>query len=232
MSDPTQITPGSNPQGPGPSSDATVVSGQGSAASLPRAVGVPTDRSGDRIGEYVLIEKLGTGGFGVVWKAERREPFVQQVALKILRPGMDSEGVLARFELERQALAMMDHPNIAKVIDGGVTQAGRSYFVMELVKGEPIDRFCDANRLDLRRRLELFAQVCDAVHHAHMKGVIHRDLKPGNILAGMNDESSAGSGVAVNLPAAPDAPVGATVASPPGAIVASSEGRGGNPPGG
>ncbi len=199
MSDPTQITPGSNPQGRGPSSDATVVSGQGSAASLPRAVGVPTDRSGDRIGEYVLIEKLGTGGFGVVWKAERREPFVQQVALKVLKPGLDSAEVLARFELERQALAMMDHPNIAKVIDGGVTQAGRSYFVMELVKGEPIDRFCDANRLGLRQRLELFAQVCDAVHHAHMKGVIHRDLKPGNILAGMSGDTGTGEAAGIRV---------------------------------
>ena len=196
MSDPTQI---SAPGGSG-SDDRTLggdavtqASGAGAAVSRPLASG--TERSGDRIGAYTLLEKLGAGGFGVVWKAERREPFVQQVALKVLRPGMDSEAVLARFELERQALARMDHPNIAKVLDGGVTENGRNFFVMELVKGEPITDFCDRNRLGIRKRLELFAQVCDAVQHAHMKGIIHRDLKPGNILAGMNDESSVGSGV-------------------------------------
>ena len=205
MSDPTQI-PGANPPGGDderPPADATIVpadatqlsQGAPSPAAAPprRASGVAADKSGDRIGEYTLIEKLGAGGFGVVWKAERREPFVQQVALKLLKPGLDSEEVLARFELERQALALMDHPNIAKVIDGGVTETGRSYFVMELVRGEPIDRFCDTNRLGLRQRLELFAQVCDAVHHAHMKGIIHRDLKPGNILAGMSGDTG-GSG--------------------------------------
>jgi serine/threonine protein kinase len=194
MTDPTM-----NPEDPRPPVDATVGAGDatlagGPAPAVSRPTAVASERAGDRIGAFTLLEKLGAGGFGVVWKAERREPFVQQVALKLLRPGMDSEAVLARFELERQALARMDHPNIAKVLDGGVTESGRNYFVMELVKGEPITDFCDRNRLGVRKRLELFAQVCDAVQHAHMKGIIHRDLKPGNILAGMNDETSAGSG--------------------------------------
>ena len=202
MTDPTEISSGSPQPDRGDGgvphdativpADATQLSRGASSSPAPaarRAPGVASDKSGDRIGEYTLIERLGAGGFGVVWKAERREPFVQQVALKLLKPGLDSEEVLARFELERQALALMDHPNIAKVIDGGVTETGRSYFVMELVKGEPIDRFCDTNRLGLRQRLELFAQVCDAVHHAHMKGIIHRDLKPGNILAGMSGDT-------------------------------------------
>ena len=183
---------------PGPT-DATVgadhaTQASGPAADVSRPLASGNERAGDRIGAYTLIEKLGAGGFGVVWKAERRDPFVQQVAMKLLRPGMDSEAVLARFDLERQALARMDHPNIAKVLDGGVTESGRNYFVMELVKGEPITDFCDRNRLSVRKRLELFAMVCDAVQHAHMKGIIHRDLKPGNILAGMNDETSEGSG--------------------------------------
>lgn len=137
------------------------------------------------IGPYRLLEVIGEGGFGIVWLAERREPFVQRVALKIIKPGMDSRQVLARFEQERQALAVMDHPNIAKVLDGGITPAasgGRPYFVMELVKGEPITTFCDKNRLTLRQRLELFIPICEAVQHAHMKGIIHRDLKPGNTL--------------------------------------------------
>jgi serine/threonine protein kinase len=149
------------------------------------------EKPGDRVGNYSLLEKIGSGGFGVVWRAERREPYVQQVAIKLLRPGMDSESVLARFEQERQSLALMDHPNIAKVIDGGITEGGRNYFVMELVKGEPITRFCDRHRLSIERRLELFAQACDAIQHAHMKGIIHRDLKPGNILAAMGDTDGA-----------------------------------------
>ncbi len=153
------------------------------------------ERAGDRIGPYVLMERLGAGGFGVVWRAERRETYVQQVAIKLLRPGMDSEAVLARFDQERQALAMMDHPNIAKVIDGGITENGRNYFVMELVKGEPITAFCDRHQLSIEKRLQLFAQACDAMQHAHMKGVIHRDLKPGNILASMGDT---GDGSAFN----------------------------------
>ncbi len=141
-----------------------------------------------RVGPYHLLRILGEGGFGVVYLAERREPFVQPVALKVLKPGMDSKAISMRFELERQALALMDHPGIAKVLDGGLTDEssrlgpGRPYFVMELVRGEPITEYCRARALTVPRRLELFLAVCDAVQHAHMKGVIHRDLKPSNIL--------------------------------------------------
>lgn len=148
------------------------------------------EQPGDFIGAYKLLEAIGEGGFGVVWLAERREPFVQRVALKIIKPGMDSRAVIARFEQERQALAVMDHPNIAKVVDGGVTPASagsRPYFVMEHVQGEPVTDYCDRHRLTMRQRLELFVPVCDAVQHAHMKGIIHRDLKPGNILVTVRD---------------------------------------------
>ncbi|MBX3373033.1 MAG: serine/threonine protein kinase [Phycisphaeraceae bacterium] len=137
---------------------------------------------GDWIGPYRLLEVIGEGGFGVVYLAERREPMVQRVALKIVKPGMDSRSVIARFEQERQALAVMDHPNVARVLDGGVTPAGRPYFVMEHVKGEPITTFADRHRLTIRQRLNLFISVCEAVQHAHMKGIIHRDIKPSNIL--------------------------------------------------
>jgi serine/threonine protein kinase len=193
------IGPTLSPDQPSNPVDATVGADQVTQASeagpvVSRPLASGNERAVDRIGVYTLLEKLGADGLGVVWKAERREPFVQQVAIKLLRPGMDSEAVLSRFELERQALARMDHPNIAKVLDGGVTETGRIYFVMELVKGEPLTDFCDRNRLSVRKRLELFAMVCDAVQHAHMKGIIHRDLKPGNILAGMNEETSTGSG--------------------------------------
>jgi serine/threonine protein kinase/Tfp pilus assembly protein PilF len=141
------------------------------------------EHAGDQIGPYRLLSSLGEGGFGTVWLAERREPFVQRVALKVIKPGMDSRAVLGRFEQERQALALMQHPNIARVLDGGLTGHGRPYFVMEYVKGQPITEFCDARRLTLRERLVLFQRVCEAMQHAHLKGVIHRDLKPGNILA-------------------------------------------------
>jgi serine/threonine protein kinase/WD40 repeat protein len=146
------------------------------------------EAAGDQIGPFRLLSVLGEGGFGTVWLAERREPFVQRVAMKILKPGMDSRAVIGRFEQERQSLAAMDHPNVAKVIDGGLTPLGRPYFVMELIKGgEPITEFCDKNRLTIRERLELFVSVCEAVQHAHMKGLIHRDLKPGNILVSVVD---------------------------------------------
>jgi eukaryotic-like serine/threonine-protein kinase len=141
----------------------------------------------DRIGRYHLQRKLGEGGFGVVWVAEQREPLRRQVALKIIRPGMDSREVVARFELERQALALMDHPNIARVFDGGATEAGRPFFVMELVPGVPITRYCDEHELPTGARLQLFLQVCRAVQHAHQKGIIHRDLKPSNILVAQQD---------------------------------------------
>jgi serine/threonine protein kinase/formylglycine-generating enzyme required for sulfatase activity len=142
-----------------------------------------THKAGDSVGAYKLISQLGEGGFGEVWLAERREPFVQRVALKLIKPGMDSKSVIARFEQERQALAVMNHPHIAKVLDGGLTPQGRPYFAMEYVKGEPITEFCDARKLGVKARLELFAQACEAVQHAHVKGIVHRDIKPSNILA-------------------------------------------------
>src|SRR5690349_11671749 len=130
------------------------------------------------IGPYKLLETIGEGGFGTVWLAERREPIVQRVALKVIKAGMDSKAVIARFEQERQALAVMDHPNVAKVFDAGTTALGRPYFVMEHVKGEAITDFCDRHRLTIRERLGLFIPVCEAVQHAHLKGIIHRDIKP------------------------------------------------------
>jgi tetratricopeptide (TPR) repeat protein/serine/threonine protein kinase len=142
---------------------------------------------GTVIGPYTLLEVIGEGGFGVVFRAEQGQPVRRTVALKVLKPGMDTRQVVARFEAERQALAIMDHPNIAKVFDGGATPSGRPYFVMELVKGVPITEYCDQNRLTPRQRLELFILVCQAVQHAHTKGVIHRDLKPSNILVGLYD---------------------------------------------
>src|SRR5262245_22961126 len=141
---------------------------------------------GTMIGPYKLLEQIGEGGFGIVFMAEQTQPVRRKVALKVLKPGMDTRQVVARFEAERQALALMDHPNIARVFDGGETpstHAGgspRPYFIMELVKGVPITEFCDQNHLTPRQRLELFVDVCQAVQHAHHKGIIHRDLKPSN----------------------------------------------------
>jgi serine/threonine protein kinase len=143
---------------------------------------------GSRIGRYKLLEQIGEGGFGVVYMAEQEEPVRRRVALKIIKIGMDTRSVVARFEAERQALAMMEHPNIAKVLDGGATDLGRPYFVMELVRGVPITQFCDQNRLTTQQRLDLFVQVCAAVQHAHQKGVIHRDLKPSNVLVTLHDD--------------------------------------------
>ena len=136
---------------------------------------------------YEVLRVLGEGGMGVVYLARQKSPIERQVALKIIKPGMDSKNVIARFETERQALAMMDHPNIARVFDGGTTDTGRPYFVMELVKGIPITEYCDKNRLDARQRLDLFIQVCNAVQHAHQKGIIHRDIKPSNVLVTLRD---------------------------------------------
>ena len=142
---------------------------------------------GTVIGRYKLLEALGEGGFGSVWLAEQREPVRRKIALKIIKLGMDTKQIVARFEAERQALALMDHPNIAKVIDAGLTDTGRSYFVMELVRGIPITRFCDENKLATHERLELFIKVCHAIQHAHQKGIIHRDIKPSNVLVTVND---------------------------------------------
>ena len=141
----------------------------------------------DRIGPYRLLGLLGEGGFGEVYEAEQTAPVVRRVALKVIKPGMDSKSVIARFEAERQALAMMDHPCIAKVFDGGVTDFGLPYFAMELVKGVPITSHCDTQMLSIAERVELFIHVCEAVQHAHSKGVIHRDLKPSNILVSYQD---------------------------------------------
>ncbi len=147
----------------------------------------PDEKPGTLIGRYKLLQKIGEGGCGVVYMAEQEEPVRRRVALKVIKLGMDTREVVARFEAERQALAMMDHPNIARVLDGGATAAGRPYFVMELVRGVPITKYCDENNLPTSARLELFMQVCQAVQHAHQKGIIHRDLKPSNILVTVND---------------------------------------------
>jgi serine/threonine protein kinase len=144
---------------------------------------------GDRVGPYKLLERNGEGGMGEVWVADQQAPIKRRVALKLVKPGMDSRNVLARFEAERQALAVMDHPNIAKVLDAGTTAEGRPFFIMELVKGTPITEFCDARRLIPRGRLELFVPVCQAIQHAHQKGVIHRDIKPSNVLVALHDET-------------------------------------------
>jgi tetratricopeptide (TPR) repeat protein len=169
------VAAGSFLESPAPELDAT--------RDLPQV----TERPGAVIGPYKLLEQLGEGGFGVVFLAEQTQPVRRKVALKVLKAGMDTRQVVARFEAERQALAIMDHPNIAKVFDGGATPSGRPYLVMELVKGLPITEFCDQNHLTPRQRLELFLSVCQAVQHAHQKGIIHRDLKPGNVLVSRHD---------------------------------------------
>ncbi len=148
---------------------------------------IPGEQSGALIGNYKLLEKLGEGGFGTVWMADQHAPVRRRVALKIIKPGLDTKEVIARFEQERQALAMMDHTNIARVFDAGATQSGRPYFVMELVRGVRITDYCDEHGFSIPERIRLFAQVCHAVHHAHQKGIIHRDIKPSNVLVTVND---------------------------------------------
>jgi WD40 repeat protein/tRNA A-37 threonylcarbamoyl transferase component Bud32 len=143
---------------------------------------------GATIGRYQLLETIGEGGMGLVYVAEQKEPVRRRAALKIVKPGMDSKRVIARFEAERQMLALLDHPNIARVLDAGTTETGRPYFVMEYVKGMTITRYCDEHKLDIEKRLKLFRQVCEAVHHAHQKGIIHRDLKPSNIIVSVQDD--------------------------------------------
>jgi serine/threonine protein kinase len=157
------------------------------ATPAPFDVGGSIEQAGSVIGSYRLVQQLGEGGMGAVFLAEQTEPVQRQVALKIIKPGMDSHQVIARFEAERQTLALMDHPSIARVLDAGTTASGRPYFVMELVKGVPITRYCDEHRLTPRQRLELFVPVCQAVQHAHTKGIIHRDLKPSNVLVTLYD---------------------------------------------
>ncbi|HXJ57057.1 MAG TPA: serine/threonine-protein kinase [Verrucomicrobiae bacterium] len=159
----------------------------GEAARPTLLVAPLSEGPGTVIGNYKLLEKLGEGGFGVVYMAEQKQPIKRRVALKIIKVGMDTREVVARFEAERQALAVMDHPNIAKVHDAGATETGRPYFIMELVRGIKITDYCDEKNLSTRERLDLFAQVCQAVQHAHQKGIIHPDLKPSNILVTVND---------------------------------------------
>src|SRR5271170_5135004 len=145
------------------------------------------EKPGDRIGHFKLLQQIGEGGCGVVFMAEQMEPVKRRVALKVIKLGMDTRAVLGRFEAERQALALMDHSNIAKVLDAGATETGRPYFVMELVRGIPITRYCDENKLNTEQRLRLFIQVCSAIQHAHQKGIIHRDIKPSNTLVADHD---------------------------------------------
>ncbi|MHC4680696.1 MAG: serine/threonine protein kinase, partial [Planctomycetota bacterium] len=143
---------------------------------------------GTKIGRYKLLELIGEGGMGLVYLAEQKKPVRRKVALKIIKPGMDSKQVIARFEAERQAFALLDHPNIAHVFDAGTTKEGRPYFVMEYVKGMSITRYCDENKLNIEERLLLFEQVCEGIHHAHQKGIIHRDIKPSNILVSVHGD--------------------------------------------
>lgn len=148
---------------------------------------VHSEALGQSLGPYKLLQVIGEGGCGMVYMAEQHQPVRRQVAVKIIKLGMDTKQVIARFEAERQALAMMDHPNIAKILDAGATEAGRPYFVMELVRGVSITKYCDENRLNINERLELFKSICSAVQHAHQKGIIHRDIKPSNVLITMHD---------------------------------------------
>ena len=158
-----------------------------SAEAITVVTSAPREAVGSRIGRYKLLQEIGEGGFGIVYLADQLEPVKRRVALKVLKPGMDTREVIARFEAERQALALMDHPNIARIFDGGATESGRPYFVMELVKGIPLTKYCDDHQLNTRQRLDLFLDVLAAVQHAHQKGIIHRDLKPSNILVSPHD---------------------------------------------
>src|SRR5688500_183609 len=158
------------------------------------------ERPGMVVGPYKLVEPIGEGGMGTVWMAQQTEPVKRLVALKLIKAGMDSKQVIARFEAERQALALMDHPNIARVLDAGATSAGRPFFVMDLVKGVPITKYCDEHHLTPRQRLEFFVPVCQAVQHAHQKGIIHRDLKPSNVLVAHPPDPPLGKGGPGGLP--------------------------------
>jgi len=180
---------GALPGGPDPDESPTTPLEPG-GAGLVRARGPRSPDPGlaeKQIGPYTILSVLGEGGFGVVYLGERTEPITQRVAIKVIKPGMDSAGVMARFDLERRSLAVMDHPNVARVLDAGSTASGRPYFVMEYVPGEAITTFCDRRSFTIAQRLELMGQVCDAVQHAHLKGLIHRDLKPGNIMVELVD---------------------------------------------
>src|ERR1700733_290954 len=162
------------------------------------------------IGPYMLLEIIGQGGMGEVWLAEQRQPVRRRVAIKLIKVGMDTKEVVARFESERQALALMDHPAIAKVFDAGSTPEGKPYFVMEYVDGLPINQYCDRHRLTMRQRMELFIQVCEGVQHAHHKAIIHRDLKPSNILVTEVDGKPAPRIIDFGIAKATSPPVDAT----------------------
>ena len=168
--------------------DHPIVGGVRLASTISSSPIESIEHIGMKIGPYLLMEQIGEGGFGLVFVAQQESPVRRKVALKIVKPSMGSKEVIARFEAERQAIAMMDHPNIAQVFDAGVTGDGRPYFVMELVRGVPITEFCDNHRLDINARLNIFADVCAAVHHAHQKGVIHRDIKPSNVMVTLHDD--------------------------------------------
>ena len=165
-------------QGSGQQEEAIPTAGYGGSALGP----------GAQIGPYKLLSIVGEGGYGIVYLAEQQRPVKRRVALKVIKPGMDSKQVIARFEAERQALALLDHPNVAHVFNAGTTETGRPYFVMEYVKGIPITEHCDRHKLTVEERLKLFLQVCEAVQHAHHKGIIHRDIKPSNILVAVEAE--------------------------------------------
>jgi serine/threonine protein kinase/tetratricopeptide (TPR) repeat protein len=167
--------------------DETIDSGNPSPVEMTQSSSATEARPSSRIGPYKLLEQIGEGGMGSVWVASQSKPIKRKVAIKLVKAGMDSKQVLARFEAERQALAMMDHPNIARVLDGGMTEQGRPYFAMEYVRGVPLTKYCDDAMLSLKERLELFVPICHAVQHAHQKGIIHRDLKPSNILVCLYD---------------------------------------------
>ena len=182
--EPTIDSPGTPP--PSSGSAPTEMQPSGRPVAAPRFV-PPSEKAGDELGPFKLVKVLGEGGFGVVWMAEQRSPVQRKVALKLIKPGMDTGEVLTRFEAERQALALMDHPGIARVYDAGTTDKGRPYFAMEFISGEPLHEYCDSQRLNTADRLHLFVDVCHAVQHAHQKGIIHRDLKPSNILVTLVD---------------------------------------------
>ncbi len=167
--------------------DSFLPSAVGDARPVGEAAAFAEEQPGDWIGRYRILQRLGEGGCGIVYMSEQEEPVRRRVALKVIKLGMDTKAVVARFEAERQALAMMDHPNIAKVLDAGSTDSGRPFFVMELVRGIPVTKYCDENGLETAKRLELFTQICHAIQHAHQKGIIHRDIKPSNVLVTLHD---------------------------------------------